>query len=431
VTHAQRSALGKHPRAVKRSVSQGELHREYSVSLTLKSAIDPLSEIGETLPSVEGKFSFRSVKFNYKSREAEGGEAVLKNLNLDVMPGSTCALVGPSGCGKSSTIGLLERFYYRRRGQVTLDGVDLRELNVRWLRAQIGHVGQMPTLFRASIRENIDFGAAVDVFAGGDDGKAEASGTFARRQVTEHEIIAAARLANAHAFITKLPEGYDTMLGERGALLSGGQKQRICIARAVVRNPKLLLLDEATSALDVQSERAVQEALEKASEGRTTILIAHRLSTVRNAGMTSVFRYGEIVESGCHEELIRKHGGAYHELIKMQEVHRETTKVLGGDDRDDLSKQYAASNAQGATKSAEESVIAVDGVEAPAEEKTCSVDRGVIARMFEVNRGEWPFILLGVIGAGLAGACWPLRALVFSEVTSLLGDPTKAGEISF
>jgi ABC-type multidrug transport system fused ATPase/permease subunit len=225
--------------------------------------------------------------------------------------------VGSSGCGKSSTMGLIERFYIPQSGTITLDGLDISTLNVSWLRAQMGYVGQMPTLFRATIRENITYGAAVG-FEGG---------YVTRQEVTDEQVMAAAKLANAHDFITKLPEGYDTKLGDRGALLSGGQKQRMCIARAVVRDPPIILLGEATSALDSQSERIVQDALERASEGRTTILIAHRLSTVLNANTISVFKSGEIVERGSHDELVNKPDGAYRELIELQRVHAARKEV--------------------------------------------------------------------------------------------------------
>lgn len=222
------------------AAARGAAPRVYDV-IDRASVIDPLAEEGATLDSVAGKISFEGVTFNYKNRAEEGGEPVLQDLDLDIDVGATHALVGPSGCGKSSTMGLMERFYDPQFGSVKIDGVDLRTLNPKWLRAQMGYVGQMPTLFRATIRENIAYGAAME-FGDGTDIK--------RAEVTDDQIIEAAKLANAHGFITRLPEGYDTLLGERGALLSGGQKQRICIARAIVRQPKILLLDEATSALD-------------------------------------------------------------------------------------------------------------------------------------------------------------------------------------
>jgi ATP-binding cassette, subfamily B (MDR/TAP), member 1 len=235
-------ALGQSaPSFIAFGVARGSAPRIYEI-IDRKSAIDPLADNGIVPASINGDIKFESVDFNYHSRAIEGGAPVLKNLSLTIDSGTTHALVGASGCGKSSAMGLIERFYDVNAGRVTVDGVDVRELNVRWLRSQLGYVGQTPTLFHATIRENIAHGA---VMSGTDD-------KLRRSDLTDDEIIAAAKLANAHKFISRLPDSYDTLLGERGAMLSGGQKQRICIARAIVRDPKILLLDEATSALDAQ-----------------------------------------------------------------------------------------------------------------------------------------------------------------------------------
>ena len=190
--------------------------------------------------------------------------------------GQTVALVGSSGCGKSTCIQLLQRFYDPIRGRITIDGYDLKTLNVGWLRENIGVVGQEPVLFSMTIRDNIKYGHPR------------------LNDVLQEDIEHAARQANAHDFIMSLPKGYDTLVGERGAQLSGGQKQRIAIARALIRNPKILLFDEATSALDMKSEAVVQLALEKAREGRTTLIVAHRLTTIRNADSILVFNEGKI-----------------------------------------------------------------------------------------------------------------------------------------
>jgi ATP-binding cassette, subfamily B (MDR/TAP), member 1 len=400
--------------------------------IDLQSAIDPLSDDGNILPAVSGKVAFENVTFNYKSRADEGGEPVLRNLNLEIAAGSTHALVGPSGCGKTSTMGLIERFYDPNQGRVTIDGVDIRDLNVRWLRAQMGYVGQMPTLFRATIRDNIAFGAALDVVQ---SDVADKSGTkrnvLKRREVTDAEVIEAAKLANAHAFITKLPEGYDTMLGERGALLSGGQKQRICIARAVVRNPNILLLDEATSALDAQSERIVQEALERAAEGRTTILIAHRLSTVRNADTISVFKDGVIVENGRHEELMGRPESAYRQLVELQEVHSaKQREVAQSTEEGEIQAVQAAKidSVSGAMDSTGCKGVAAD---VDGEDARPAVDKGIYTRAFKLNAAEVPFIVLGVAGAGLSGAAWPISAYVFSNVTSILGEKNNESKVRF
>jgi len=201
-------------------------------------------------------------------------------------PGKVTALVGNSGAGKSTVVQLLMRFYDTNQGRITVDGKDIRDLDLKWLHSHMGLVSQEPVLFARSIRDNITFGVEGDA--------------------PDEEIIAAAKAANAHDFISEFPEGYNTMVGERGIRLSGGQKQRIAIARALIRKPAILLLDEATSALDNESERIVQAALDDImmQQKRTTIVIAHRLSTIRNADMIVVVNGGRIVEKGTHEELL-------------------------------------------------------------------------------------------------------------------------------
>ncbi|KAI8321679.1 P-loop containing nucleoside triphosphate hydrolase protein, partial [Martensiomyces pterosporus] len=228
---------------------------------------------------------------------------VLHDFTIHVKPGQKVALVGESGCGKSTMIGLVERFYDPESGAVKIDGVDVREYNVRSLRQQIGVIMQMPILFGYSIYQNIIWGAT----------------DIENNPPTREQVIQACKDANAHDFITELPDGYDTMCGERGALLSGGQKQRIAIARALVRNPKILLLDEATSALDTAAERVVQEALDRASANRTTITVAHRLSTIKDSDVIYVVSKGHILESGNHEQLIEKNG-AYAKLVEAQHL---------------------------------------------------------------------------------------------------------------
>lgn len=232
--------------------------------------IDSSSNKGLVPNGVEGKIAFRNVHFNYPSRP---DVKILQGISFDVIPGQTVALVGTSGCGKSTCVQLLQRFYDPLEGFVSIDGNELRDLNLGWLREQMGVVGQEPILFGTSIGENICYG---------------------RDGVSQEEMERAAKEANAHDFIQRLPRKYDTLVGERGAQLSGGQKQRIAIARALVRHPKILLLDEATSALDTQSEAVVQKALDKARQGRTTIIVAHRLTTIRNADRIIVIKDGVI-----------------------------------------------------------------------------------------------------------------------------------------
>lgn len=265
--------------------------------LDREPTIDSESPEGEQ--PIDSAFSsrvqFSNVKFHYPTRP---DVKVLQGLNLSIEPGQTVALVGSSGCGKSTTVQLIERFYDADDGQVIFGTYQTTDLNIQWLRSQIGIVSQEPVLFDRTIRENIAYG---DNF----------------RDVPDAEVIAAARKANIHEFIASLPEGYDTNAGEKGSQLSGGQKQRIAIARALVRNPRILLLDEATSALDTESEKVVQEALDKAREGRTCIVIAHRLSTIQNADKICVLRHGVVSEQGTHSELM-KNQGFYYKLNMVQ-----------------------------------------------------------------------------------------------------------------
>jgi ATP-binding cassette subfamily B protein len=242
---------------------------------------------------VRGAVAFEGVRFTYPSRP---GVSALDGVDLQIAPGETVALVGPSGAGKTTIIQLLMRFYDPQEGRITLDGVDLRQLARADLRSAMALVPQDPVIFAASAAENIRFG---------------------RTGASDAEVEAAARAAAAHEFIAALPQGYATELGERGVLLSGGQKQRIAIARAILRDAPVLLLDEATSALDAESERAVQAAVERLSRGRTTIVVAHRLATVRRADRIVVFDRGRIVAQGTHAALVAQ-GGLYARLARLQ-----------------------------------------------------------------------------------------------------------------
>ncbi|CAC5401935.1 ABCB1 [Mytilus coruscus] len=259
--------------------------------------IDAESENGEKPheSTVTSKVTFSDCKFRYPTRP---DIEVLQGLTLTVQPGQTLALVGTSGCGKSTTVALIERFYDVEAGSVQLDRYNVKDLNVSWLRSQIGIVSQEPILFDCSIRDNIAYGDNS-------------------RTPSMDEIIKAARNANIHEFVSSLPDGYDTNVGDKGTQLSGGQKQRVAIARALLRNPRILLLDEATSALDTESEKIVQEALDKAREGRTCIVIAHRLSTIQNADKICVIKHGTVSEEGKHSDLMAKQG-IYYKLNMAQ-----------------------------------------------------------------------------------------------------------------
>lgn len=343
----------------------------------------------------------------------EESPIVLSQCSLEAPPGTSHALVGPSGCGKSTIVRLIERFYDVQSGNVLIDGVDVRSLNVHWLRSQMGYVGQMPTLFMRSIRDNIALGAPLEISMDGNGKK-----VFRRREVTDEEIIEAAKMANAHDFIMKLPEKYDTELGERGALLSGGQKQRICIARALIRDPKILILDESTAALDSNSERVVQLALEKASAGRTTIIIAHRLSTVRNADVISVFENGSVVESGKHDELMALSHGAYRLLVEHQNIHAEKSNAAAdlNSSKVDGTALVASSSVTKTKNSLTNSKLDEGQVDESAE---VDVDPGVLKRAFILNIRELPVMILGVIGGAIAGASFPLSAVMFAGVSCM------------
>ncbi|KAK9760183.1 hypothetical protein K7432_016068 [Basidiobolus ranarum] len=260
--------------------------------------IDVWSDEGDKVDSIKGHITYSKVHFRYPTRP---GVPVLRGLNLDIKPGQYAAIVGPSGCGKSTVIGLTERFYDVLAGCIKIDGKDIRKMNITDMRRHIALVGQEPTLYNLSIKENICFG-------------------LTERVPSQAEIEQAAQDANIHDFIMSLPDGYDTSLGSKGSQLSGGQKQRIAIARALIRNPKILLLDEATSALDAESEKVVQTALDKASQGRTTIAIAHRLSTIQKADVIYVLKNGEVNERGTHNELMALKG-QYYSLVIQQDLN--------------------------------------------------------------------------------------------------------------
>ncbi|MFN5724841.1 MAG: ABC transporter transmembrane domain-containing protein [Burkholderiaceae bacterium] len=271
----------------------GATERLMELLATCSPVADPAHP--HELPATRGGSAvrFEDVTFHYPSRPAT---AALRHLRLQIEPGETVALVGPSGAGKSTVLQLLLRYYDTRSGRITVDGVDVRNARLKDLRERIGIVPQDSVIFSTSALENIRYG---------------------RPQASEEEVVAAAKAAHAHEFISALPEGYQSFLGERGVRLSGGQRQRISIARAMLKNPPLLLLDEATSALDSESERMVQAALEAAMQGRTTIVVAHRLATVQRADRILVLDGGELVEDGTHAELMAR-SGLYARLASMQ-----------------------------------------------------------------------------------------------------------------
>ena len=277
----------------------GELQRASGATerlVELMEAEDTVRDPAAPRPvpdKVAGKIAFENVSFAYPSRR---DLPALTGLDLTIKPGETVAIVGPSGAGKTTIIQLIQRFYDPDQGRIALDGIGLHEMRRRDFRAHMALVPQDPVIFATSARDNIRFG---------------------RLDATDAEVEEAARAAAAHEFITALPEGYDSYVGERGVMLSGGQKQRIAIARAILRDAPVLLLDEATSALDAESERAVQTAVDALSRARTTIIVAHRLATVKKADRIIVMEAGQIVATGTHDTLVAE-GGLYARLARLQ-----------------------------------------------------------------------------------------------------------------
>jgi ABC-type multidrug transport system fused ATPase/permease subunit len=275
-----------------------QLQRTVGASERILEILEEKSEVDiekdKVLNPIEGNISFRNVKFSYPSRK---DVEVLKGINLEIASGKKIALVGHSGAGKSTIVQLLMKFYPDFQGEILIDGHDIKAQDVTYLRQNIAIVPQEVILFGGTIFENIAYGNPA---------------------ASVEEVESAARKANAYEFIEKFPDKFETIVGDRGIKLSGGQRQRIAIARAILKDPAILLLDEATSALDSESEKLVQDALNELMKGRTSIIIAHRLATIRNADQIYVLKDGLIAESGTHESLILKNEGIYANLVKMQ-----------------------------------------------------------------------------------------------------------------
>ncbi|KAJ2358679.1 hypothetical protein IWW50_002221 [Coemansia erecta] len=402
------------------STAQGSAARVYSI-IDRVSSIDPLdTETGTTVEKIRGDISFRNIHFSYPSRP---DVPILKGFNLEIRPGQKVALVGESGCGKSTTIGLIERFYDPAQGDVLIDGVNIKDYNIGSLRHRIGIVTQEPVLFSTSIMQNIKWGA-IDP---------------ENNPPTDEEVIEAAKAANAHPFISQLPDGYNTMVGEGGALLSGGQKQRIAIARAIVRNPDVLLLDEATSALDTASERLVQDALDKLSADRTTISIAHRLSTIRNCDQIYVVREGIVSENGTHDELV-KMDGEYAAMVHAQELRQAVRSKLddnlaeiseGSDDEGDVDELIAKelkeqaldlkATTQQTTRSGKSgSAISVDSGRKKHKALEDSSDMYLMMRLLWQYKGALRAAIPGALLALIDGAAMPCFSLVFARALMAL-----------
>uniref|UniRef100_A0A8D2NMS6 Phosphatidylcholine translocator ABCB4 n=1 Tax=Zosterops lateralis melanops TaxID=1220523 RepID=A0A8D2NMS6_ZOSLA len=372
--------------------------------------IDSYSEAGHKPDHIKGNLEFKDVYFNYPSRP---DVEILKGLNLKINSGQTVALVGGSGCGKSTTVQLIQRFYDPKEGMVTIDGQDIRTLNVRYLREVIGVVNQEPVLFATTIAENIRYG---------------------REDVTMEDIEKATKEANAYDFIMKLPNKFETVVGERGAQLSGGQKQRIAIARALVRNPKILLLDEATSALDTESESIVQAALDKAREGRTTVVVAHRLSTVRNADQIAVFEGGVIAEQGNHAKLLERKG-IYHKLVNMQAIEAEAPSSENYENvrhvkNSESEPEFEESITKGLRRRSTRRSMKKPGEQndSPDEEKTSPAEElppASFLKIMKLNKTEWPYFVAGTLCAIINGALQPAFAIIFSEIIGIFSETDK------
>ncbi|EPB87935.1 hypothetical protein HMPREF1544_05226 [Mucor circinelloides 1006PhL] len=418
------------------SAAQGSAYRMFAV-IDRVPDIDVDDKEGVFLDSITGDIEFKNVVFSYPTRS---DATILDTLSLKIKAGMTVAFVGPSGSGKSTTIQLMQRFYDPLSGSISLDGHDIKTLNVKHLRQSIGVVAQEPSLFNMSIRQNILMGSD--------------------KEVSDEKIISACKVANCYTFISQLPDGYDTLVGEHGCMLSGGQKQRIAIARAILKNPSILLLDEATSALDTQSERLVQSALDKASLNRTTIVIAHRLSTIKNADLIVVLDHGCIAEQGKHDELLEK-DGVYASLVKKQMITDITDGSLKSDDdteSEDLLQQETL-HVQKQAEALKSEVVALDlsqtntvnyqdqkkileiEGDSPADiaNTTAAYDLRLksiredkerlkkqdapFKKVFMQMRPEWKFLATGVLSAVIAGAVYPIYAFLLSRVVTILSLP--------
>ncbi|QKX60860.1 uncharacterized protein TRUGW13939_08006 [Talaromyces rugulosus] len=393
------------------------------------SPLDPTTDVGETIEGLQGVIELRNIKHRYPSRP---DVSIMDGVSLLIPAGKTTALVGPSGSGKSTIIGLVERFYKPVHGQVLLDDHPIESLNLRWLRQQISLVSQEPILFATTIFENVKFGLIGTSFM--DEGE----------EKIHQRIRDALEMANALEFVTALPEGLNTHVGERGFLLSGGQKQRIAIARAVVSDPKILLLDEATSALDTKSEGVVQAALDKAAEGRTTIVIAHRLSTIKGAHNIVVLVNGRIAEQGTHDELLDSNG-AYYKLVEAQRLNEEkdSTSVFddemdGSENQDELEQikmsrtltsksigsRYDEKSGdflekQNTKKSVSSMVLSKKGQDAERKYSLMTLIKFIL----KFNRPELKLMLFGLVVAILTGGGQPTQAVLFSKAITTLSLP--------
>ena len=385
--------------------------------------IDSSSKEGIRPKTLDGFIKFNNIFFNYPARK---DVQILQGLSLEIPKGKTVALVGSSGCGKSTCIQLVQRFYDPESGSVEIDGVNIKELNIGWLRDHIGVVGQEPVLFDLSIKENIKLG---------------------KPDATDEEIENACQGANAYNFIMKLPKQYDTMVGEGGTQLSGGQKQRIAIARALVRNPQILLLDEATSALDTESEKVVQAALDNARTGRTTIVVAHRLSTIRTADTIVAIDEGKVKESGTHNELMANKDLYYSLVMRQMAGKNETIQSnlypeLDNEEKEAKKLERKDSNVGKLTRQLSRRLSRRMSATKQLKDKTESesnkdedLPKIQMTRILKRNRPEFFYILIGVLSSCGMGAVMPVFAVIFGDILGVLGyediDQARADSVYY
>ncbi|KAF0917202.1 hypothetical protein E2562_017108 [Oryza meyeriana var. granulata] len=406
---------------------QGAAYRMFK-TIKRQPDIDVCDTKGIILEDIRGDVELKDVYFSYPTRPEY---LVFNGFSLQIPSGRTMALVGESGSGKSTVISLVERFYDPQSGEVLIDGIDIRRMNLGWIRGKISLVSQEPVLFSSTIRENIAYG---------------------KEDQTLEETKRAVELANAAKFVDKLPNGLETMVGERGIQLSGGQKQRIAIARAIIKNPRILLLDEATSALDMESERVVQEALNRVMLERTTIIVAHRLSTVKNADVISVLQHGKMVEQGSHVELMKKPEGAYAQLIQLQGTQQEAEVPTDDPDmiiRSDSGsrsinvkpRSQSASFRRSITKGSSFGHSGRHPIPGPLdfpdpvefkddlgmEETTDKVSSGLkkasISRLFYLNKPEASVLALGSVTAAMHGLMFPTFGILISSAIKMFYEP--------
>uniref|UniRef100_A0A452HT68 ATP binding cassette subfamily B member 5 n=1 Tax=Gopherus agassizii TaxID=38772 RepID=A0A452HT68_9SAUR len=354
--------------------ARGAAYEVYKV-ISKHRLIDSSAKEGYRPDKLKGEIEFKNIHFSYPSRP---DVKILKGLNLKVQSGKTIALVGSSSCGKSTAIQLLQRFYDPVQGEITLDGRDIRTLNIKWLRERIGLVCQEPILFATTIAENIRWAERVLLILK----------------------------------LRKLPDKFNTIVGERGAQLSGGQKQRIAISRALARNPRILLLDEATSALDTQSESIVQATLDKAKSGRTTIVIAHRLSTIRTADIITGFQNGVVVEQGTHSQLMTQKG-VYYSLVLQQEMRCDRallTKCFRFTGHLSTPDHYLYISLTGSSEKKKK-------MKEKEEENLPAVP---YSRILALNKPEWLHIFFGVIAAAFSGGVYPAFAVIFGKIIGVI-----------